>query len=153
MPSLNQGDIRTLTIMHLALLVGQILFAAVIFFVVYTTKPIGALQQYSDQLLLACIVFCAAGYGVANLIFKRKLRQLNAMQGDASQKMNSYRAINILRWGIIQSTIIFTTIVYFMAINKNLLILIIIMIILFAILRPSREKIASDLNDSPGDFE
>ena len=73
MQQTNSPEIRAISILHTALLMGQFLFALISLFLGYAKKvSSSSLQQYSQQLLILSIVVGVVSYIAADRLFSKK---------------------------------------------------------------------------------
>ncbi len=132
-------------LIHTALLAGQIIFTAVMAFVVYQLKNSIA-PQLDKPLQVAAILVAAAGFFSGNAIFKKRLGiiQANADWGLA-QKFAAYRTANIIQWVLLEAGTLFSVVCYFLVGNQSFLALACMLIILFGLQTPSKAKLALQL--------
>ncbi len=158
------SGIKALSILHLALLAGQILFALISLFIVYgkgyTANP--SWQNETNLFVFLCVTVGVAGYLAGSMIFRKKLEQINGNTKSVVEKFNDYRAASISRWALMEFAVLFCIIIFFITNNPIIIILGGICILLFFSLRPTLQKAASDLGineieiqqmnlDNPGD--
>jgi beta-lactamase regulating signal transducer with metallopeptidase domain len=149
------AEIKAMLILHTALLIGQVLFTAIITVITFTGKSqtTSSLNAYPTQLLLLCIGIGIAGYLGGNFLFRKKLEQINSDSKSLSEKFNDYRSACITRWALSEFATLFCIILFFVSGINVLLIVTVALILLFFTTRPSLEKTASDLNVSDSEIE
>jgi len=149
------SDIKALSILHIALLIGQLLFAIIAFVITYMGKSQSdsSLKSYPAQIILLCIGIGIAGYLAGNVLFRKKLEQINGDFKSLSERFNDYRAACITRWALAQFATLFCIILFFVSRINLLLVVVIALILLFFTTRPTLEKAASDLNVSGAEIE
>ena len=138
----NGGAIKALTIIHKALLVGQILFAAVCIYIVYAKIELSPLKELDRTLQVVAIALAAAGFFVGTSLFKKKLLQARALQADTKEKFALYRTACIVQWALIEFPSIFCIVCFFLTGNYAFIALAAVLIVLFGMLAPSKTKIA-----------
>lgn len=155
MQQTNTPEIKALSILHFALLAGQIVFALISLLIAYSKKISFASSwlSYYNQLILLCIAIGIAGYVGGNILLKKKLEQINSDSKSLSEKFNDYRAACITRWALMEFTALFCIILFFVTNNFVLLLVGAALILLFFTTRPSLRKVASDLGVSEVEIE
>lgn len=143
-------EIKALSILHIALLVGQVLFTLIAFYIAYSRdfSSHSPLQSYSNELILLCIVLGISGYFGGNILFRKKLDTINENSLSLSNKFNDYRGALIVRWAMLEFPILFCIILFFVTNNSTLLMIGCAFILLFLTTRPTLQKVASDLRVS-----
>lgn len=141
----NAGGIRALTIIHKALLVGQVLFISVCFFLV-AAKMNNQVPENVDRILqVAALIFSAAGFFIGATLFKNKILQLRNMDVTVKEKFASYRSSCILQWALMEGPCLFCIICFFLTGNYAFVALASVLILLFAMQAPSKLKITFHL--------
>ena len=119
MPELNdknmqkQNALKSLNILHKALLMGQVFFAAVCVFMIYTKAAEPALKELEKILQVIALVMTLGGIFAGIAAFKKKLLQIREMQTDAEAKFSLYRSALILQWALLEGPSIFCIICFF----------------------------------------
>ena len=139
------GFLKSLRILHLALLAGQCMFLAMVVFVATrnTTSPV-SLQTDKILQVIALLVSFAAVFGSMTL-FKKKLLKINDTAENITEKTTQYRAANILQWAMLEGASLFSVICFFLTGNYSFAALAIALIVFFAILIPSKIKMMLQL--------
>lgn len=141
----KESDIKALTILHKALLAGQVIFAAVCVFLAYA-KMLPTTQEDLDRILqVMAVVLSAAGFIGGNSFFKKRVLEIRDMQTNAKEKLTMYRAACIVQWALLEGPGIFTIICFFITGNYAFIALASVLMLLFAMLAPSKTKIAFQL--------
>ncbi|HXS55125.1 MAG TPA: hypothetical protein VN726_03310 [Hanamia sp.] len=154
MQATNSPEIRALSILHTALLVGQFLFALISLFLGYAKKiSSSSLQQYPQQMLILSIVVGVVSYIAANRLFTKKLEQIKADYKPVSEKFNDYRAASLTRWALIEFASLFSIILFLTTNYYLILVVAVVLIFLFYSTRPTLQKIASDMGVSEIEIE
>ena len=140
--------LKTITIIHLALLVSQVLFAVV----VYTKIPhkIVSLQAAGDVYfyLVPCFAIVAAVIGT--YVYRPRIAAL-AEKGSLQEKLMGYQSALIIRWAISNGPSLFATVVFLLTSNVFYLFVAGLNILYFIWLRPTKERIDEELNLGFGD--
>ena len=149
----NGSNIKALMVLHKALLLGQVIFAAVSFFLVYTKALVSSNEELDRVLQVAAIILAAAGFFAGTSVFKKRLLQIRDMQTDAKEKFSMYRAACIIQWALIEGPCLFTIIGFFITGNYAFIALAAVLILLFTMMMPSKAKIAFHLGLSEAEME
>ncbi|MES1223579.1 MAG: hypothetical protein ABUT20_49240 [Bacteroidota bacterium] len=142
------GYLKSLKIIHTALLAGQCIFLAVMVFLVIR-KSMRPVDPSLDKILqvVALLVSFAAVFVSIN-IFKKKLQNINATAENATEKSTPYRAANIMKWAMIEGASLFSIIGFFLTGNYSFAALAVFLIVFFAMQAPSKIKIMLHLQIS-----
>lgn len=140
-----------LRILHLALNAAVIAFAVVIHFVMLPSsglKPAGS----SDLL-----VYIAAGYmtfaiSLGYWLFGSQLKTAKAATS-LSDKLNTYRSANIIRWALLEGAALMALVFYFVS-GKILLVAIAgVALLLLGLLHPTQMRLKEDLDLSQTELD
>ncbi len=139
--------------MHKALLMGQVLFAGVCMYLVYTNTILPMAKELDKTLQVAALIFAVGGIYAGMTIFKKKLITITAMQADAKGKFALYRTACLIQWALLEGPSIFCTICFFLTGNYAFLALVLIILFLFVMTAPSKLKIQLQLQLSEAELE
>ena len=146
--------IKAISVLHYALLAGQLFFGIIMFFLVWLKRENSfPLENISQQMLIACIVIAAVAYLAGNMLFKKKLENINEENNPVSKKLDEYRGANIIRWALMQFATLFCIIIFFVTGNYSIMIVAAVMLILFFTAKPGAEKTVADLGISLNDLD
>ena len=138
---INSNELRALKIIHTALFAGQIVFGSVAFFLVYSGRFSSSAKDLEKILQILAIVFCGLGYYFSTYLFKKKLLLIRESNANATAKFESYRAASIVQWALLEAPAIFTIICFLVTGNYAFLVLAGLIIGIFYLLSPSKQKI------------
>lgn len=145
--------IKALTVLHIALFGGQLMFTFIILVVLSIGKNYKpALATNSQLLLMVCIAVAALASFGGNAIYKKRLEALNQSADSASEKLEGYRGASIVRWAIMEFATLLSIILLFLTANYYILIVIAVLLFLFLSVRPTTSKVVQDLNVSESDL-
>ncbi len=141
--------LKTITIIHLALLMGQLIFAVLAFTINGSTAIV---IDTNDTYLFVEIIMVIGCFIASTILFKRQLVEA-IQQGDVSSKLTRYQTALIIRCALLEGASLFGIVNYM--ISGNLLYLIIsgLIILYFLSFRPTKEKIKEDLQLSYDEVE
>lgn len=140
---------RSLSILHLAMLAGQVIFVLVALFL-QTTQAIKttALTPEIDSVLRYIIPALAAGSIIAgSFLFRQKTAALKMLPASA-EKYNGYRSACILRYAIMEAPSMVAVVVFILSGNYYYLAVSGVVIIAFIIIRPSLTALTRHLQPS-----
>jgi len=134
---------KTLAIIHLALVIGQILFAVICVMLIEKTEII--LNDTSDIFLFLVPAFAVFGLIASNLVFKKMLDQLN-QKNNPADKLAAYRSAFIIRCALLEAPSLLGIVAYYLQGNFLYIFISGFIILFFITIRPTKEKIEIDLN-------
>ncbi len=135
--------LKALKVLFIALVTGQALFAVI----AYVLKATGSFPDntglmsvfiyFVPALDLVCIL-------AAHLVFKKKISMVDTNLS-LTDKLNTYRAISITRWAMLEGGTLFTIIAYLLTGAQMFLVLMAFMILVFLTLSPTVKRILKEL--------
>ena len=135
--------------MHKAMLVGQLIFLVVMFYLVYSKTMLPPLIAQEKILQVAAIVFTATAMYVGISIFKKKMAIIKENPlAEAKEKFTKYRQACILQWSLTEASVLICGICYFLTGNIAFLALSILPFLFFVTLAPVKNKVISQLEIS-----
>ena len=149
----NGAAFKVLSIMHKALLMGQVLFAGVCFYLVYTNAVLPSAKELDKVLQVVALLAAAGGIYGGMVFFKKKLMQIRAMQADAKEKFALYRAACLIQWALLEGPSIFCTVCFFLTGNYAFLALVLVILFIFVMTAPSKLKMLLQLQISETELE
>lgn len=139
--------------MHMALMMGQILFASVSIYLIYSKTVLPSGTHLDRVLQVVALVITAGGIFAGTWFFKKKLLQLREMQNDAKGKFNIYRLACIVQWVLLEGPSIFCIICFFLTGNYAFLAVVVVILFLFAMLAPLKVKVLLQLQISDAELD
>lgn len=149
----QSNAVKALRIIHSALLIGQILFAAVCAYLVYSNSLVPGAPELNKILQVAALVAAAGGIYGGMFLFKKKLEQIRAMQTGAKEKFDAYRAASLIQWAMMEGPSIFCTICFFLTGNYAFLALVLAIVFVFVMTAPGKLKILLQLQISEAELD
>src|ERR1700756_3053429 len=135
-PNLNpQATVKVLPIIHLALLIGQVLFATVVYFI---TPQKGFSLNGNDPFIFVGLALAAGGFIGGNIIYKQTLSKI-APDATLSQKVSAYQTAFIIRAALMESPSLFSIVAYMLGGNLFFLALTVLIVLYFITLRPTKD--------------
>jgi hypothetical protein len=138
-----QNFVKTTVIIHLALFMGQVLFAAVCLFI--SVNPVINLKTVNDPFFYMSPALVIFGIFMGTFLFKQLLAKI-AEKPTVKEKLSAYQAALIIRYALSEGASFFGIVCMLLTNNAYYLLVVGINIIYFIIIRPTKFKIQDDLN-------
>lgn len=135
--------IKTITIIHLALIMGLLLFSGVSYTLVETN--VLSFDFENDIFSLIVPAFAIGGAFASNFIANKKISELSAV-ASLKDKLMGYQTACIIRFALLEGPALFGIVIYMQTGNLMYLIIAGAIIAYFVTVRPTKEKIEMDLN-------
>ena len=137
--------IRTLKILHLAIVLSSILFLVVSFVIVSVIGPLVKMEKADSQLLLTIgMVAGTALVGLAYYIHSQRVQKI--MQAPLDMKLKSYRVSMLLKIAFMEAASFFVLVIYLLTAINSMLAAAAIIVIIMLLNRPGAELISHELN-------
>lgn len=150
-PSTTQAYFRNLTILHAALMLGQIIMAAGIYFLFNAGKaPIFGAEAAGQNWVYIVGGLTIISVLVSAQLFNTKIKQLRNLK-NLPAKLNAYRSATILRYAFLELPSLAAILLYMQTNNLLLLIFTGLILLLFIAYRPTKERLITDLELSPSE--
>lgn len=137
--------IQRITIIHLALIMGQLLFSGVSYSLVETNFL--SFDFGSDVFVMLVPAIAVSGAFASNFIYNKKIGELTSLES-LKDKVMCYQTACIIRYALLEGSALFGIVSYMQSGNLLFLIIAGALIVYFVSLRPTKEKIEMDLNFS-----
>lgn len=142
---------QSLSILHAALLSGQVMLAAIFYFFFNAGKLPVTGQEAAGQMELYIIGgLVIVGVLASSQLFNTRLQKVKKEES-LSAKLAGYRSASILRYALLEAPSIAAIVVYMLTNNLLLLVFAGMIIILFLIYRPTKDRVVTDLELSPAE--
>ena len=130
------------------MLAGQLIFAAVAFYLVYAIA-FNTPFHYPEQILqVVAIAFAIGGFYGGSFFFKRLVSNARELQSGPEKKFAIYQSACLLQWALIEGPSLLVIICFLFTGNYAFLALAAVLILIFAMLAPSKLKIMLHLQIS-----
>ncbi|MFD0749399.1 hypothetical protein ACFQZS_04550 [Mucilaginibacter calamicampi] len=133
--------IRTINIIHLALIAGQALFALVAF---TNSQQTTVKFDEHDQFTFIIPGFAIASFLISNFLFKTLIAKAVNLP-DLLSKLTGYQTALIVRMAALEAISLFAIVTYILTSNFLFLLISVILMVYGVIIRPTVDKIADDL--------
>ena len=149
------GAFTALKIVHTAMLAGQVLFIAILFFIAYTKKIEPVLPEMDKVLQIIALLLSAGGFFLGANIFKKKLLSLRDDMNNTGvqEKFAKYRVACIIQWAMLEGPCLICCTCFFLTGNYAFLALAAVLVLLFGLLAPGKIKAALQLGLGINDME
>ncbi|AWX45279.1 hypothetical protein HME9304_02291 [Flagellimonas maritima] len=137
------GFLRTLSILHMALMAGPILFGAFAYVQVSNTT-FGYLGT-KDFLIFIVPVFTVIAIFLGDFIFKKITADISKTKG-LKQKLMRFQSASILKYASVEAPALFAVIAFYITNNLAFILIASILIFYFFSLRPTKDKILRSLS-------
>jgi hypothetical protein len=137
--------IKALNTMHKAFVAGQIVFAAIAFYLVYSGMFIPHQKQLEKPLQLISVLLSVGGFIVGNLIFKNRIGSVIGTRETVSKKLYTYRVACIIQWALIELACLFSISGFMLTGDYSFLFLAGALILTFVMLSPAKDKVVFQL--------
>jgi hypothetical protein len=145
--------LKALNIIHKALMTGQILFASVCIYLIFSKLVLPGAGELDKILQVVALIITAGGIFAGMSFFKKKLIQLREMQIPAKEKFSLYRSACIVQWALLEGPSFFCIICFFLTGNYAFLALVVVILFLFAMTAPSKLKVLLQLQISEAELD
>ncbi len=141
----KSGYLKSLRIIHLALLATQCIMLAIVLYLVIQKAMPPADKSLDKILQVIALTISFAGVYAAIVMVKKKLAVINASDKTLAEKANQYRMINIVQWAMLEGASLFVIICFLLTANYAFGALAVALIVFFILLAPTRLKIMLQL--------
>jgi hypothetical protein len=141
---------RALLIIYYGLIIGQVLFGFLAFFLVSTHILKSEGEDLSRVFIYIIPFFVLGGFIASNLLFKNRLKAID-QKSSLMIKLTDYRAALVLRYALLEGPTIFAIVVYLVTGNSIFILFAAIIVLYFLMIRPDREKAIRDLDLNSND--
>ena len=148
----NSNYLKAISVLFTALFAGQLIFA-VLAFALVSTGSFSSMMPEAENIffiLVPALIISARLGGTA--LYKKKIQEaLNT--GTVSEKLSLYRAALITRCALLEGSVLFAIITYLLTNKIALLAFAAGGLLLFYMLKPTKEKIINELNISAEEID
>ncbi len=137
--------IKALQILFKALLLGPLLFIAIVTILFATGALIPGISGATANIFLYVVIMVAVlAVTMSYKLFNQKLEEAK-QQNNLTGKLDGYRASFILQLALCEAPALFAVICYFLTENKALLVVLLLLVLNFARLYPTKPKVVQQL--------
>ena len=140
------SNIKALSILHLALFTGQVLFAGIAYYLGASKIFIPSLNIESSPMIVISMGGLAVVFIVlAFSLFSKKTESIRMNAGEISEKLTAYRSASIVRWAMLEAPNLLTIICFLLTGKQPLLLIILTLLAVFFYTKPVAAKVGADL--------
>lgn len=133
----SRAYFRSLQILHLALIAGQVIFLLITLLLVTTSGPLSTFPEETRRLFTGIAAGLAlAGLAGSWLLFKSRLRSLQN-KATLQEKCNGYRAALLIRYALLEAPALFTLVVFLLTGDYIFMGIALLLVIACAFARPA----------------
>jgi hypothetical protein len=136
------GFLKSMSIIHAALLAGQLLFVIVVFAI--SPKVYFTVSDTADVFVFIVPLLAIAGFVSGYILFKQKLTELQT-KNSLGEKMVAYQAALIIRFALLEGPSLFGVVAFMQTGNLFFLAISALLMLYFFSLRPTKDKMEIDL--------
>lgn len=135
--------LETISILHMSLIVGPIVFAIIAFN--ETEKKIISFSETVELFLIVVPSFALGGILLGNFIFKQTIKNI-APVSSLRQKLIRFQTASIVKYLLLEAASLFSVIAFLQTRNLIFLMILGMLVLYFLLLRPTKTKIERVLN-------
>lgn len=135
--------VKLISIIHLALLGGQLLFAIVAY--AQAAKVFFGIMNTGDPLVYIVAIVAVFGFAASNVMFNVLLKAALA-KPSLGEKIVNYQTALIARFALLEGPSLFAIVGFLLSGNLFFLIIAGLLMLYFLMLRPTKDKIDADLD-------
>lgn len=134
------GTIKSLQLIHRAMLLGQVIFAVMAYMLKESGKFEASLRDMDQQLQIIAILLSFGCVFGGSIVFKRKIQAARDTERTVSKKASVYKTATIIQWALLEGASLFGIICFLLVGNLSFIFLSAGLIFFFALMAPSRVK-------------
>ena len=135
---------KLLTIMHIALIAGQLILGIIVVFLMLNGNIEPSLAEYRNLFLVIAALVTIGSVFSSNIIYKKQVELIKNMT-DLRQKITQFKTIYILRLILLEAPSTAAIIFYFLTGSLEFLIFTVAIILISSNLKPNKERIIAEL--------
>lgn len=143
LPSDPQLAARQLSLVYFALLTGQIIFGAVVYFIIPSGSVDVSLGIRTTLLVVVATVALGAIAGTS-VLFSARVERIR-QQEDIGMRLRAYMTLNIIRYAVYEAPTLIALAGYTITASPLFLGIAVLLIAVFITLKPSLSRMSNDL--------
>jgi DMSO reductase anchor subunit len=145
-PTLNKRSfLKTLNLIHTILLIGMLLFAGVVYFL---DSENNSASEEGSQFLYLVPLMAIVAFFLSQFLFK-KIKDQITKSAVLLAKITNLQTAYIVRFALIEAPVLFALIAFMLSGNIIHLLIAGLLIVYFFSLKPTSDKITTELNLTP----
>ncbi|MCX6182533.1 MAG: hypothetical protein NT150_11470 [Bacteroidetes bacterium] len=141
---ISKKYLRTLTVLHGALVLGQLLFAGIALLALNGRAMDSEKDDINNMFLVMALLVVGGAIGMGTFLFKTKLKEIQ-QSNNLRQKLGDYSTALIIRFAMLEAASIFCVVAYFFTCNFIFIGLVLVLVATFVVLRPTKANVLRDL--------
>jgi len=141
-------EFRSINILYLAMLAGQVMIAGVLYFVGTGSETVDSnalVKGGIDSMVIIGISIFVAAVSASFVLFNKRKVEGSGLQGSLMDKLRHYRSSFVLRAALLEGPNLMMIVFYFfLKSNIVFLLLFAVGIVLFLMIRPTVDRITQD---------
>ncbi len=139
--------IKSLQLLHRAMMIGVILFCSIAVYIINQVNNAPKLDEQLHQITIYLApVIALLGIFLSTILYKKNIDNILITSNlSLGQKLEQYRKACIIRWAFLEGAMLFCTVLLFITGKYYYLIFIFILLVFFIMYAPSKEQIAAHL--------
>lgn len=133
---------KSLNILFLALLMGQVSFAAISYYLNLVVKPQMGVMR--NMFIIVALALMMNGFVLGNFLYKSQIKRMRDFT-QLSFKLGGYRSAFLLRLALLEGASLFSIVAYLLTADITFMVIAGLIVAYFIYLRPSIDKVAMDL--------
>ncbi len=137
----NIGALKTVQLLHRALMLGMFIFLVIAFALNYFKLFAPDLKEMEKSIQIIALIASFIGFFIGNTIFKKKLALAREVVNNNVERFAIYRSGCLLQWALLEASALLVIICFMLTGNYSILALAFVMLLLFSILSPNKIKV------------
>lgn len=135
---------KSIQVIHLALMAGVVFFTAISIILQMDGPFVDGGAEMNFALIYVVPAFTIMGIFTSNFMFKQRLKE-SLSKVNLKEKLDLYRSALIIKFALIEGPSFFAVIAYILTGNLIYIGIIVLLLAMFWIYRPTKEKLILDL--------
>jgi len=133
-----------LSIIHMALIAGQLVFIAVVLFLLSSGAWEAILVEETNLFLIIVAIATAGGFYLGNFIYGKQLESIKQL-ADFKEQLAKLKGIIIMRFALLEGPMFLSILFYLFTGSWYFMVFAVLLVLLFLKLKPNKEQVISDL--------
>ena len=135
------SPLKAMTLVHRAMMLGQVIFAAIATVLVSTRAFYPSLQDQERIFQVVALVLCFVGVYIGSTLFRKKISSIRDSNASVNERVDEYKKAAVVQWALLEGPVLFVIISFMLTANYSLLVLAVVLMMVFAAMAPSKAKI------------
>lgn len=144
-PQTSRDYFKSISLLYFVLLVWQIVILSILFYMRNYSWDIWAMSESDDLYIITAVWVSIASILGTIFLSRTKLHEI-CENTQLREKLSLYKTLAVIKFALLEGWTINALVLYFVSWSNILLVLSIIMILIFALNIPMKEKIMASIN-------